>query len=165
VVLTKDDIDTDVRLASNLSVLVMPVVTAGQRPELPLSSRFMRALNRATKSKDWSREMLGLATMTAMRAARSFRVDRRLQLARQQKDQRIAKGGFRPCGGFGAYSAHREHGFQAIVNAVGGSAPEAADIGSRVHDEIDNGRIPAMTCSDSPLISQFLVSTPRLDRS
>ncbi len=59
-----------------------------------------------------------------------------------------------------AYSAHREHGFQAIVNAVGGSAAEAADIGSSVHDEIDNGRIPAMTCSDSPLISQFLVSTP-----
>lgn len=59
-----------------------------------------------------------------------------------------------------AYSAHREHGFQAIVNAVGGSAAEVADIGSSVHDEIDNGRIPAMTCSDSPLISRFLVSTP-----
>jgi len=45
----------------------------------------------------------------------------------------------------GAYSAHREHGFQAIVNAVGVPAAEAADIGSSVHDEIDNGQIPAMT--------------------
>jgi hypothetical protein len=44
-----------------------------------------------------------------------------------------------------AYSAHREHGFQAIVNAVGVPAAEAADIGSSVHDEIDNGQIPAMT--------------------
>ena len=47
--------------------------------------------------------------------------------------------------GLSAYSAHREHGFHSIVNAVVVSAAEAADMGSSVHDEIDNRRTPAMT--------------------
>jgi hypothetical protein len=49
---------------------------------------------------------------------------------------------------FCAYSAQSERRFHAIVNAVGVSAAEAADIGSGVHDGIDNGRISAMPCSD-----------------
>jgi hypothetical protein len=37
-----------------------------------------------------------------------------------------------------AYSAQRERRFHAIVNAWGVSAAAAADVGSSVHDEIDN---------------------------
>jgi hypothetical protein len=46
--------------------------------------------------------------------------------------------------GVAAYSADREHGFHANVNAWGVSAAAAADVGSSVHDEIDNRRIPTM---------------------
>src|SRR5260370_41686399 len=48
-----------------------------------------------------------------------------------------------------AYSAQSERRFHAIVNALRVSAAEAANIGSGVHDDIGDGRIPAMTCSDS----------------
>ena len=48
-----------------------------------------------------------------------------------------------------AYSAQSERRFHAIVNARRVSAAAAADIGSSVHEDIVDGRIPAMTCSDS----------------
>jgi hypothetical protein len=57
---------------------------------------------------------------------------------------------------YGAYSAQRERGFHAIVNARWVSAAEAADMGSGVHDPIGDGRFPAMTRSDSR------PSTPRI---
>jgi hypothetical protein len=37
-----------------------------------------------------------------------------------------------------AYSAQSERRFHAIVNALGAAAAAAADLGSSVHDEIDN---------------------------
>jgi hypothetical protein len=36
------------------------------------------------------------------------------------------------------FRVERERGFHAIVNARGASAAAAADLGSSVHDEIDN---------------------------
>jgi hypothetical protein len=48
-----------------------------------------------------------------------------------------------------AYSAQSERRFQAIVNGLRVSAAEAADIGLSVHDGTGDGRISAMTCSNS----------------
>jgi hypothetical protein len=48
-----------------------------------------------------------------------------------------------------AYSAQSERRFHLIVNRRLASAAEAADIGSGVHDDISDGRIPLMTRSDS----------------
>jgi len=41
-----------------------------------------------------------------------------------------------------------ERRFHVIVNAAWMSAAEAADIGSGVHAGIDNGQVPAISCSD-----------------
>jgi hypothetical protein len=48
-----------------------------------------------------------------------------------------------------AYSAESERGFHAIVNSRCVSGAVDTDMGSSVHDEICDGRIPAMPCSDS----------------
>ncbi len=48
-----------------------------------------------------------------------------------------------------AYSAQSERGFHAIVNARCVSRAKDTDMGSSVHDDIGDGRIPAMPCSDS----------------
>jgi hypothetical protein len=44
-----------------------------------------------------------------------------------------------------AYSAQSERRFRLIVIRRRASAAEAADIGSGVHDDIGDGRIPSMT--------------------
>ena len=43
-----------------------------------------------------------------------------------------------------AYSAESERGFHAIVNSRCVSEAEDTDMGSSVHDDIVDGRIPAM---------------------
>ena len=51
--------------------------------------------------------------------------------------------------GRGAYSAESERGFHVIVNSRCVSGADDTDMGSSVHDDIGDGRIPAMPCSDS----------------
>jgi hypothetical protein len=46
-------------------------------------------------------------------------------------------------------AAQSERGFQAIVNARCVSRAKDTDMGSSVHDDIGDGRIPAMPCKDS----------------
>ena len=48
-----------------------------------------------------------------------------------------------------AYSAESERGFHVIVNSWCVSGAEDTDMGSSVHDDIGDRRIPAMPCSDS----------------
>jgi hypothetical protein len=48
-----------------------------------------------------------------------------------------------------AYSAESERGFHVIVNPRCVSGAEDTDMGSGVHDDIGDGRIPAMPYSDS----------------
>jgi hypothetical protein len=54
-----------------------------------------------------------------------------------------------PSGHADAYSGQSERGFHAIVNARCVSRAKDTDMGSSVHDDIGDGRIPAMPCSDS----------------
>ena len=49
----------------------------------------------------------------------------------------------------GAYSAESERGFHVIVNSRCVSGAEDTDMGPSVHDDIGDGRIRAMPCSDS----------------